>query len=175
MNPILIPLVIVLLVLVLAGNLIARTPGFREFLGVLFSTSIYKRNQGRLARQVTFAALATVLGIGVWRLSQFLPLWFGDLVEGAAGGADLGVLRILVPAALLVAVAWFCFRLVNLPRFADFLVAVESEMAKVSWPSAGEVMRSSAVIIFLIFAMALILAGYDLFWWFFLRNVVRMT
>jgi hypothetical protein len=36
------------------------------------------------------------------------------------------------------------------------------------------VFRSSAVIIFLIFALAAILAGYDLFWWFVLRNVLRI-
>ena len=175
MNPLLITLLVVVALVALVVVPISRTAWFREFVGVLFSTAIYKRNQGRLARQVTFAALALVPGIGVWRLSQFLPLWFGELVEGGAEGVDLGVLRFLIPGGLLAAVLWFCYRLVNVPRFADFLVAVEAEMAKVSWPSAGEVMRSSAVIIFLIFAMALILAGYDLFWWFFLRNVVRMT
>jgi preprotein translocase SecE subunit len=46
-------------------------------------------------------------------------------------------------------------------------------MAKVSWPSADEVFRSSVVIIFLIFALSAILAGYDLFWAFLLRPVLR--
>jgi preprotein translocase subunit SecE len=68
---------------------------------------------------------------------------------------------------------WLCYRLVNIPMFADFLIAVESEVAKVSWPTAEEVFRSSAVIIFLIFALAAILAAYDLFWWFVLRLVLR--
>jgi hypothetical protein len=31
--------------------------------------------------------------------------------------------------------------------------------------------RSSAVVIFLIFALAAILAAYDLFWWFVLRAI----
>jgi preprotein translocase SecE subunit len=44
----------------------------------------------------------------------------------------------------------------------------------VSWPTGDEVFRSSVVIIFLIFALAAILAGYDLFWWFVLRNVLRI-
>ena len=52
--------------------------------------------------------------------------------------------------------------------------AVEAEMAKVSWPTGDEVFRSSVVIIFLIFALAAILAGYDLFWWFVLRSVLRI-
>jgi len=139
----------------------------------LLSFAVYKRNQGRITRQATFAAVALTLAIGVWRLAQVLPLWLassGPLVPGASG-ADLGVYRFLVPGLLLAAGLWFAYRLVNVPRFADFLIAVESEMAKVSWPSAGEVARSSAVIIFLIFALAAILAAYDLFWWFVLRAI----
>jgi len=140
----------------------------------LLSFSVYKRNQGRVTRQATFAALAVTLAIGVWRLAQLLPLWLSNgSALGAAGSssADLGVVRFLVPGLLLATGLWLLFRLVNVPRFADFLIAVESEMAKVSWPTTGEVARSSAVIIFLIFALAAILAAYDLFWWFVLRAI----
>ena len=141
--------------------------------GELLSFAVYKRTQGRVARQATFAAVAVTLAIGVWRLAQVLPLWMSNasaLTPGAAG-ADLGVYRFLVPGLLLAAGLWLAYRAVNVPRFADFLIAVESEMAKVSWPTAGEVARSSAVIIFLIFALAAILAAYDLFWWFVLRAI----
>lgn len=137
----------------------------------LLSFSVYKRNQGRVTRQATFAALAITLAIGVWRLAQLLPLWLSNATSLSSAGADLGVYRFLVPGALLAAGLWFVYRLVNVPRFADFLIAVESEMAKVSWPTTGEVARSSAVIIFLIFALAAILAAYDLFWWFVLRAI----
>lgn len=151
--------------------------------GEFLSATIYKRNQGRVARQVTFAALAVTLGLGVWRLSQLLPLWFGpgqtpaaDAASPFSGGlGDVGIVRFLVPGLLLAAGAWLCFRLVNLPRFADFLIAVEAEMAKVSWPTGAEVARSSAVVIFVIFALAAILAVYDLFWWFVLRYVLQVT
>lgn len=140
----------------------------------LFSVSIYKRNQGKVARQVTFAALAIALLLGVWRLSQLLPIWFGGGVASEAGtlaGGDLGILRLGVPIVLGLLALWFSMRIVNVPRFADFLIAVESEMTKVSWPSKDEVIRSSAVVIFLIFALAAILAGYDLFWWSVLRSL----
>jgi preprotein translocase subunit SecE len=136
----------------------------------LLSFSVYKRHQGRMARQATFAALAVTLAIGVWRLAQLLPLWLAN-ANAVGTGADLGVYRFLLPGLLLAAGLWLAYRVVNVPRFADFLIAVESEMAKVSWPSAGEVARSSAVIIFLIFALAAILAAYDLFWWFVLRAI----
>jgi preprotein translocase subunit SecE len=149
----------------------------------LLSFAVYKRNQGKVTRQVTFAVLAITLATGVWRLAQLLPAWFagvdgfagvGDATlatGGAAYSPDLGVLRFLVPGLLLAAGLWFLFRLVNYPPFADFLIAVETEMTKVSWPSVDEVIRSSAVVIFLIFALAAILAAYDLFWWFVLRAI----
>ena len=140
-----------------------RSGFFRE----LLRTSVYKRSQGRATRQLTFAALAGTLAIAVWRLSQLLPLWFAG--SPGAGQPDIGVVRFLVPGVLLAAGGWVCFRIVNVPRFADFLIAVESEMAKVSWPTWDQVFRSSIVIIVLMFALAGILAGYDLFWWFVLR------
>lgn len=145
--------------------------------GELLSASVYKRNQGRMTRQVTFAALAAIVGLGVWRLAQLLAIWYGgeSLASVAGGATDAGVVRFLLPGVLLAAGLWLCYRVVNVPRFADFLIAVEAEVAKVSWPTGAEVFRSSAVIIFLIFALAGILAAYDLFWWFILRYVLRSS
>lgn len=141
-----------------------------SLLGEFFRTDVYKRSQGRLARQVTFAALAAIVGMGVWRFAAVVPIWFGGL---ASSGQDYGLVRFVLPAALLAIGLWACWRAVNIPAFAEFLIAVEVEMAKVSWPSAGEVFRSSVVIIFLIFALSALLHGYDLFWSFLLRFVLR--
>ena len=138
----------------------------------ILSFSVYKRNQGRVTRQVTFAAFAIALAVGVWRLSQLLPVWLAAGGALSAGGSnDVGVVRVFIPGLILAAGLWVLYRLVNVPKFADFLIAVESEMAKVSWPTLGEVARSSAVIIFMIFALAFILAAFDLFWWFVLRAI----
>jgi len=79
------------------------------------------------------------------------------------------VVRFLAPGLLLAAGLWVSFRIVCTPRFADFLIAVEAEMAKVSWSSWSEVVRSSIVVIFMMFFLAAILGLYDLFWWFLLR------
>ena len=46
------------------------------------------------------------------------------------------------PAPCCLVGVWLGYRLVNIPRFADFLIAVEAEMNKVSWPSRGELIRS---------------------------------
>lgn len=121
----------------------------------LFHTGVYKRSQGRVSRQVTFAALAVLVVLGVWRMSEVL---FVD-----------PTLSFVVPGLLLLAGLWISYRVVNVPAFADFLISVEAEMNKVSWPSRGELIRSSLVVMFAIFFLAAVLFFYDLFWKFLLR------
>jgi preprotein translocase subunit SecE len=73
-----------------------------------------------------------------------------------------------VPLAVGLLGAWAAFRVVNIPSFADFLISVEAEMNKVSWPSRGELYRASLVVIVVIFLLTAILFAYD----FILRAVV---
>jgi preprotein translocase subunit SecE len=128
------------------------------FLKELFQWSVYKKSQGRITRQVTFAALAIIIALGGWRLSAF--------TLGLGVGWDVAI-----PAVLVLAGWWIAFRLVNMPAVADFLIAVEAEMNKVTWPSRGELVRSSLVVIFTIFFLAAVLFGYDVFWKFVLMVV----
>jgi len=122
---------------------------------------VYKRSQGRIVRQVTFAALALTLLIGLWRLGRTLQ-GYGDIFPAWV--------CIVLPAVLAVAGLWVAYRAVNLPAFADFLIAVEAEMNKVSWPSRGELFRWSVVVIVVIFAIGLLLAAFDFCWvWFFTK------
>ncbi len=113
----------------------------------MFNTSRYKRSQGRIARQVTFAALAVIFAIGAWKIN-------------ATAITDMG--RYVVPLAVLAVGIWIAFRIVNLPKFADFLISVEAEMNKVSWPNRTELWRASMVVIAVIFLLAGILFAYDL-------------
>ena len=119
--------------------------------GELFQVGVYKRSQGRIARQVTFAALAVTFALAAWRLS-YHRLWIS------------GNVAMILSAVLLVGGMWISFRVVNMPRFADFLIAVEAEMNKVSWPSKGELIRSSLVVIFVLFFLMAVLFGFDLVW-----------
>ena len=109
-----------------------------QLLGSLLSFSLYKRQQGRVARQVTFAAVAIAIAIGVWRLAQLLPLWLGGDATSSLSSDELGIVRFLVPGVLLAVGIWVSFRMVNTPSIADFLIAVETEMTKVSWPTRDE-------------------------------------
>ncbi len=235
---------------------------FRELLRI----GIYKRTQGRVTRQVTFAALAAVIALGLMRLSQLLitadpivparpatafctgrdgrveasgvlklsaggkkkalvtPLEAGESLTKVADAikadaADVGVsaatqeehgkdvlvlrsavvggdgylkvevtggamqvrgldadgiargknainvgIRFLVPGLLLLLGLWASYRVVNIPAFADFLIAVEAEMNKVSWPTRGELGRASAVVLIVIFSLAIVLSVYDMLW-----------
>ena len=128
------------------GN--AKSPT-RSFLQELFRAGVYKRTQGRIARQITCATVWVAFLLGGWRL------W----VHLGAGANSY-----LLAGTMILAGLWLGYRLVNLPQFADFLIAVEAEMNKVSWPARGELVRSSVVVIFVIFLLAVVLFGYDLVW-----------
>jgi preprotein translocase subunit SecE len=129
----------------------------QEFIRV----GVYKRSQGRITRQVTFAALVIILATGLYRLKVTLS---GSGLERSMPG-----FQFWFPGLLLFAWLWIAYRIVNIPSFADFLIAVEAEMNKVSWPTRTELFRASVVVLLTIFSLALILAGFDLFWAFVFR------
>ncbi len=126
---------------------------WQEFLSEFFQAGLYKRNQGRVARQVTFVSLAVVVLLGAWRFSQ--SGFVTDLFTGS---------EYLIPAIISGIGIWLSYRLVNFSRFADFLIAVEAEMNKVSWPSKDELIRASIVVIVVIFFLAGLLFGFDFLW-----------
>ena len=130
------------------------------FFHELFQTNIYKRSQGRISRQITFATVAIVLASGCWRLS----LEFETLEWNWVRAANLTGFYYWFPGLLCLGALWTAYRIVNVPVFADFLIAVEAEMNKVSWPTRGELVRSSIVVLFTIFFFAVILFGFDFFW-----------
>lgn len=131
----------------------ASTSESSSWISEFFQTGLYKKTQGKVARQITFFALAVIFVIGAWRVTE--EPWIAGLFTGA---------EYAIAGVILVGGLWFCFRLINLSRFADFLIAVEAEMNKVSWPTRQELVRSSIVVIFIIFFMAALLYGFDIIW-----------
>ncbi|QDT01548.1 preprotein translocase subunit SecE [Adhaeretor mobilis] len=120
-----------------------------ELIAGMFNTSRYKRSQGKVARQVTLFSLAAIFAAGAWLMSE----------RNSGGDATW---QYLIPAVIAAVGFWVAYRIVNLPSFADFLISVEAEMNKVSWPSRGELYRASLVVIIVIFLLVSILFGYDL-------------
>ena len=131
-----------------------RVASTSMWFGELFQVGVYKRSQGRVTRQATFAALAIAVALGAWRFYAHFGPTFSLPVSYS------------IAAAILLLGLWVSYRIVNLPRFADFLIAVEAEMNKVSWPSRTELYRASIVVIFVMLTMATLLFGFDLVWGF---------
>ncbi len=118
----------------------------------MLAVGFYKRNQGRLTRSLTAAAILCAVLIGAW---AFSVTFLGDAPLSAQYG---------IPVAIAALGAWFAFRIVNFPVFADFLADVEAEMVKVSWPAKDEVRRATAVVLMTMFVFSFVLFLYDVIW-----------
>jgi preprotein translocase subunit SecE len=131
----------------------------------MFTASRYKRNQGRMARQATFFALLAAVAVGAWTMSSGATQEFGEWFVPPALRNSISpeiVAKYVLPMLVLGIGAWAAFRVVNIPRFAEFLISVENEMGKVSWPSRGELFRASMVVLVVIFLLTAILYTYDI-------------
>jgi len=128
----------------------------------LFRFGIYKSNQGRMVRQFTFFAVVVISAFGCVTLASGTLMPYGK-------GIQVGL-----PLAVWAVFCWIAFRLVNVPRFADFLVSVESELEKVTWPSRQEVIQATVVVLVTMFSLGLFLFLIDLLWtWLF--NAIGFT
>ena len=113
-----------------------------------FRFGFYKRSQGRIARLATFYALVVIVVVGSWSMSRY----YDD---------QRPLLHYYIPLAFMAIGLWISFRVVQMPAFADFLISVEGEMNKVSWPSRSELFRATVVVILVVFFLAALLFAYD--------------
>jgi preprotein translocase subunit SecE len=115
------------------------------------SFDIYKPGQGKYTRLCSAFGAAIVVGLGSLQLYETLD------------GADFGLwVKTMVPAGLFVVLALLIFWLINKPSVADFMVAAEGEMKKVSWSSRKEIAVSTFIVIVVVFVMAVLLGVTDL-------------
>ena len=118
-----------------------------SFFKELVSTNLYKSSQGRIARRLTFIGLSVVFilwGYSIWRAASF-----GSQVAG------------ILAAVVAVAGIWASFRAIQFPTFADFLVSVEAEMSKVSWPTKSELFANTKVVLLFMFLFTVLIFLYD--------------
>lgn len=133
-----------------------KKKGQTSFLEGLLSADFYKRNQGRMTRQLSAIGAGLIVAFGIYTLLTGPLNFSAPTVKLGVGGAIAAVF------------GWIIFRAVNFPRFADFLISVEAEMDKVAWPSRQEVYRATIVTLVVMFFLGFLLAVYDWFWqWFF--------
>lgn len=118
---------------------------------------IYKRGQGKYTRLCSAFAGAVILGLGCLRL-------YAKLEAASLGLSNKAALWVatMVPAALFVVLALAIFWVVNKSAAADFMIAAEGEMKKVSWSSKQEIMISTFIVIVVVVIMAVLLGTTDL-------------
>lgn len=120
--------------------------------------NIYKKGQGKYTRLCSAFGLAIFAVLGSWRLYVSLDassLW------GMSNRAHLWV-STMVPVGLFVVLALVIVWLANKPSLADFMIASEGEMKKVSWSSKQEIFVSTVVVIVVVVVMAVLLGITDL-------------
>jgi preprotein translocase SecE subunit len=132
-----------------------------------FHTNAYKRSQGRRLRQYTIMGLLVLTLSGVYSMMHRDILPAGDLVYKMPFGLEnftaLTDQQYSVPLLLGVGAIWLAWRTVNIPTFADFLIATEAEMNKVSWSSRKRLFQDTIVVLVTTLLLTLFLLVIDLF------------
>ena len=153
-----------------------------------FSLFSYKPAQGLKARRYTLIGLLLVGWTGIYSLMNH-TLLNGDWVwhvpftgvvgnppttaEGRTPVTLLTDIGYTIPVLLAGAVFWLSWRAVNVPTFADFLIATEVEMNKVSWSSRKRLIQDTVVVLVFVILMTLFLMVVDFFWgWLLSREAV---
>ncbi|MCA8987548.1 MAG: preprotein translocase subunit SecE [Planctomycetaceae bacterium] len=130
----------------------SKSKSSSSFLGELFSVGLYKRNQGRHVRQISAIAIAAVFLVAAWTMQ----------IQLLSGASEL--MKNLIPGAVSVLGVWLAYRIVNYPPAADFMIAVQAEMEKVSWPTWSQLWRATIVVLFVMIFLAVSLFAFDVLW-----------
>jgi preprotein translocase subunit SecE len=117
---------------------------------------IYKRGQGKYTRLSSAFTAAVIVGLGCLRLFNKL-----EAVSWFASERTKMWVATMVPAGLFVILSLLVFWLVNKPSVADFMIAAEGEMKKVSWSSRQEIIVSTSIVIVVVVVMATLLGTTD--------------
>ncbi len=172
--------------LVLLGLLYSR-PAFGQWLVRVeeagwFHAIPFKPSQGLRVRRGTVIGLLALGVCGLWTLvSHHLRSSFNwqidvpfskDLFGAARMVPILFHVNMTLPLILGVALIWFSWRVVNWPAFADFLIATEAEMNKVSWTTRKRLWQDTIVVLVTVFLMTLFLFVVDILWIKILSNPV---
>lgn len=72
--------------------------------------------------------------------------------------------HLMMPLVLGLLLLWTAYRVVNVPTFADFLIATEAEMNKVSWTTRRRLVQDTIVVLVTVFLLAMFLFVIDALW-----------
>jgi preprotein translocase SecE subunit len=145
-----------------------------------FDAKTYKKHQGVRVRRLTILGLLLVLGTGIYALWHNNVLGPKDWIAliPYTGGKSITLLpdiRLTVPVILAGLAVWFAWRVVNYPTFADFLIATEAEINKVSWTPRPRLIQDTIVVLITVFIITMFLFFVDIFWgWFLSRSIINV-
>jgi preprotein translocase SecE subunit len=105
-------------------------------------------------------------------LGQTEKHWLVALLLAAGGSVFiehqvlvlLPQLPFTVPLLLAALALWFAYRVVNLPTFADFLIATEAELNKVSWTTRKRLVQDTIVVLTTMLLLTAFLFAMDSLW-----------
>jgi preprotein translocase SecE subunit len=72
--------------------------------------------------------------------------------------------RFTLPVLIAALGLWLAWRLVNMPVFADFLIATEAELNKVSWTTRRRLMQDTVVVLITVALLAVFILITDTVW-----------
>ncbi len=161
--------------LIAAGMLLFRA-GFDRWLVKVedqgwFSAAAYKRAQGQRVRRGTILGILILAGSGIYTLLSHKSLetatanW--EVALPFTNGKTLLLLpdiRFTVPLLLVLFALWFAYRVVNFPVFADFLIATEAELNKVSWTTRRRLVQDTIVVLTTMLLLTGFLFAMDSLW-----------
>jgi preprotein translocase SecE subunit len=140
-----------------------------------FTTRTYKPNQGRLVRRLTMLGILVIIATGVNSLLESksfvgnwtirIPFTLHLLKEDHRLAVTLlPDIRYTAPLLLVALGLWFAWRVVNYPTFADFLIATEAELNKVSWVTRKRLVQDTVVVLVFLALFTVFLLAVDSLW-----------
>lgn len=141
-----------------------------------YSLFSYKPAQGLKARRYTLIGLVLLGWTGIYSLSNNTMLggnWVWNVPFTDTTITLLTDIGNTLPIFMGMLVLWLAWRAVNVPTFADFLIATEVEMNKVSWSSRKRLIQDTIVVLVFVILMTVFLMVVDFFWgWLLSRSFI---
>ncbi len=148
-----------------------------------FHATGFKSTQGTRVRRTTLIAFLLIIGFGIYAAIQAnlfgsghwtVPLPDSGLTFPTLKNVDgkpltnqwpiLLSVEYTAPLIWFAFLGWFVWRSVNWPPFADFLIATEAEMNKVSWSTKKRLYQDTIVVLVTVFLMTMFLFAVDILW-----------
>jgi preprotein translocase SecE subunit len=143
-----------------------------------FQVAAYKRTQGQRVRRGTILGILVLAVCGLYTMLAHRSLetlatkdWQVAIPFTNARWTLLPDVRFTLPLLLVGGSLWLAYRVVNLPVFADFLIATEAEMNKVSWTTRKRLVQDTIVVLVTVVLLTLFLFAVDQLWGLILTRV----